>query len=240
MAKNSTDSGYSVGGSAWLGVRRATPLAISSGFFGVLYGAACVSLGISPILAVLSCVLVFSGAVQFAVLGMLGEPVSFAAIAVSSLLICNRLILMGASIANHLRERTWTTRILSMAVLTDGAWAATIAEREFVDRYWFFVCAGFWILLLWVLGTLLGAILAGNLERETMVALRFAGVLFLALLLLLVVRNTSMSHIPWVASAMASLAASQIMPLFLAFLLGVATGATIAWCSETKEQSDDD
>ena len=137
--------------SARLGFRKATPLAISSGLFGILYGAACASLGISPLWAALSCILVFSGAVQFAVLGMLGEPFSVSTIAVSSLLICNRLFLMGASIADHLRDRSWLARLLSMFVLTDGAWAATTAERSAVDRFFFFVTAGLWILALWVL-----------------------------------------------------------------------------------------
>ena len=106
------DGAMSMGRSARLGVRRATSLAISSGLFGILYGAACASLGISPTLAALSCVLVFSGAVQFSVLGMLAEPFSALTVAVSSLLICNRLFLMGVSIADHLRGRSWGMRLL--------------------------------------------------------------------------------------------------------------------------------
>src|ERR1700750_3131197 len=142
--------------SARLGFRKATPLAISSGLFGILYGAACASLGISPWWAALSCILVFSGAVQFAILGLLGDPFSVSTIAVSSLLICNRLFLMGVSIASHLRDRSWLARLLSMLVLTDGAWAATTAERSAVDRFSFLVSAGSWILALWVLGTVSG------------------------------------------------------------------------------------
>ena len=214
--------------SAQLGVRRASPLAISSGLFGILYGAACMSLGISPTLAALSCVLIFSGAVQFTVLGMLAEPFSASAIVVSSLLICNRLFLMGISIADHLRERSWIARLLSMTVLTDGAWAATIAEKAPVDRFVYFISAGLWILALWVSGTLLGAVVAGQLEPDMITALRFSGVLFLALLLLLVVKNTSMGHTPWIAAALASLAASRFMPLPIAFLIGVTVGSCIA------------
>lgn len=240
MAKSLTTGEYSIAQSARLGVQRATPLALSSGFFGILYGAACASLGITPILAMLSCVMVFSGAVQFAVLGMLADPISFSAIAVSSLLICNRLILMGVSIADHLRDRSWTARLLSMSLLTDGAWAATISEKATVDRFSYFVCAGVWILLLWVSGTLLGAVLAGSFEQEVIAALRFAGVLFLALLLLLVVKNTSMGHVPWIASALISMSTSQYVPLPFAFLLGVSIGAIIAWFSETGDQANVD
>ncbi|MBX9651144.1 MAG: AzlC family ABC transporter permease [Xanthobacteraceae bacterium] len=233
-------SGHSRIQSAQLGVRRASPLAISSGLFGILYGAACMSLGISPTLAALSCVLIFSGAVQFTVLGMLAEPFSASAIAVSSLLICNRLFLMGISIADHLRERSWVARLLSMTVLTDGAWAATIAEKAPVDRFVYFVCAGLWILALWVAGTLLGAVVAGQLEPDMITALRFSGVLFLALLLLLVVQNTSMGHAPWIVSALVSLAGSRLMPLPIAFLIGVTVGSCIAWFGAPRERMDVD
>jgi 4-azaleucine resistance transporter AzlC len=232
------DGRYSRMQSAQLGVRRATPLAISSGLFGILYGAACMSLGISPTLAALSCMLIFSGAVQFTVLGMLAEPFSASAIAVSSLLICNRLFLMGISIADHARARSWAARLLSMTVLTDGAWAATIAEKAPVDRFVYFVCAGTWILALWVSGTLLGAVVARQLEPQMITALRFSGVLFLALLLLLVVKNTSMGHAPWIASALASLATSRLAPLPLAFLIGVTVGSCIAWFGASKERTD--
>lgn len=230
----------SLADSARLGARRATPLAVSSGLFGILYGAACASLGISPVLAALSCVLVFSGAVQFAALGLLAEPFSAMTVAVSSLLICNRLFLMGVSIADSLGGRPWGPRLLSMLVLTDGAWAATISEKAPVDRFVFFVAAGLWILLLWVLGTVLGALIAGQLERDMIAALRFSGVLFLALLLLLVVKNTAMGHAPWIVSALASMVASQVLPLPVAFLVGVVVGASVAWFGASRRPADAD
>jgi predicted branched-subunit amino acid permease len=125
-----------------------------------------------------------------------------------------------------------------MTVLTDGAWAATIAEKAPVDRFIYFVGAGIWILVLWVSGTLLGAVVASQLEPQTTTALRFSGVLFLALLLLLVVKNTSMGHAPWIASALVSLAASRLVPLPLAFLIGVTVGSCIAWFGASREQTD--
>jgi predicted branched-subunit amino acid permease len=223
--------------SARLGFRKASPLAISSGLFGILYGAACASLGISPWWAALSCILVFSGAVQFAVLGMLGDPFSVSTIAVSSLLICNRLFLMGASIADHLRDRSWLARLLSMFVLTDGAWAATTAERSAVDRFFFFVSAGLWILALWVLGTVSGGLIAGGLEADLIVALRFAGILFLTLLLLMVVKSTAMGHWPWIAAASTSLLGSRYLPLPIAFLTGVLFGVAVAWFGRSERNT---
>jgi 4-azaleucine resistance transporter AzlC len=223
--------------SARLGFRKATPLAISSGLFGILYGAACASLGISPALAALSCILVFSGAVQFAILGLLGEPFSLSTIVVSSLLICNRLFLMGASIADHLRGRSWLARLLSMFVLTDGAWAATTAERSAVDRFVFLVSAGLWILALWVSGTVAGGLIAARLEPDLIVALRFAGILFLTLLLLMVVKSTAIGHWPWLAAASTSLLASRYFPIPLAFLTGVLSGVAVAWFNQPERKT---
>jgi predicted branched-subunit amino acid permease len=233
-ASNSIERGPSIDAlspaeSARLGFRKATPLAISSGLFGILYGAACASLGISPYLAALSCILVFSGAVQFAGLGLLGEPFSVSTIAVSSLLICNRLFLMGASIADHLRGRSLLARLLSMFVLTDGAWAATTAETSAVDRFVFLVSAGLWILALWVAGTVAGGLVASRLEPDLLVALRFAGMLFLTLLLLMVVKSTAIGHWPWIAAATTSLLASRYLPMPIAFLTGVLSGVAVAW-----------
>jgi predicted branched-subunit amino acid permease len=227
----------SAAASARLGFRKATPLAISSGLFGILYGAACASLGISPGWAALSCILVFSGAVQFAVLGMLGDPFSVSTIAVSSLLICNRLFLMGASIADHLRDRSWPARLLSMFVLTDGAWAATTAERSAVDRFSFFVSAGLWILALWVSGTVAGGLIAGRLEPDLIVALRFAGILFLTLLLLMVVKSTAMGHWPWMIAASTSLLGSRYIPMPIAFLTGVLCGVAVAWFGSPERKT---
>ncbi|MEM9357375.1 MAG: AzlC family ABC transporter permease [Pseudomonadota bacterium] len=239
FAVDDESSKLSAANSGRLGFRRGTPLAISSGLFGILYGAACVSVGISPWLAALSCVLVFSGAIQFAVISMLDEPLAIGAIAVSSLLICNRLVLMGASIADHIKSEPFILRLASMLVLTDGAWAATLAEKEKVDRFAFFVCAGIWILTLWVAGTLLGGTLASNIPGDFILALSFAGVLFLSLLLLLVVKNTRIGHAPWLISALTSLAVSQFVTLWLAFLAGVTTGALFAWFADTGYRSDD-
>lgn len=220
--------------SALLGLRRATPFAVSSGLFGILYGAACASLGISPGLAALSCVLVFSGVVQFPILGMLGEPFSIVTIAVTSLLICNRLFLMGLSIASSFVERPWTSSFLSLFVLTDGAWAATISEKEPVDRFVYFVFAGAWILVLWVLGTVAGSLVAGQFEPHLIASLKFSGVLFLTLLLLLVVRNASMGHKPWITSALISTTVSQVLPLPLSLLIGVSMGTLVAWFSANR------
>lgn len=237
VGRGPSTQALSAAASARLGFRKATPLAISSGLFGILYGAACASLGISPLLAALSCILVFSGAVQFAILGMLGEPFSVSTIAVSSLLICNRLFLMGASIADHLRDRSWLARLLSMFILTDGAWAATTAERSAVDRLVFLVSAGLWILALWVSGTVAGGLIAGRLEPDLIVALRFAGILFLTLLLLMVVKSAAMGHWPWIIAASASLLGSRYLPMPLAFLTGVLAGVAVAWFGRPERRT---
>lgn len=229
------DSAKSWRATARAGAESANALAISSGLFGILYGAACTSLGISAPLAVLSSLLVFSGAVQFAALPLLDEPLALGAIAVSTLLICNRIILMGASIAPHLATRPLLHRILALHFLTDGSWVATLAEERAIEKFPFFVGAGAWILVLWIIGTLAGTLAASALAPEMLGALRFSGVLFLGLLLLLVVEKTGMNHAPWILSASIAWIVSLILPLPLAFITGVTAGAALAFAIDRSD-----
>lgn len=223
-------------GVAWEGAKKTTPIAVSSGLFGILYGAACISLGMSADLAVASSVLVFSGAVQFAGLGMLSKEISMTAIGVSAFLVSIRFVLMGASIADYLKDRPLWLRILSMPILTDGNWAATVSERRKLDFFPFFVGGGVWVLSWWAAGTFFGTLIAGAVSDALIASLRFSGVLFLALLLLLVVRNARIGHAPWMISAVVALAGSSVLPLALAFLLGVGAGGIFAWFRADPER----
>ena len=211
-----------------LGARRANGIAVSSGFFGLLYGAACASFDISAPLAALASFLVFSGAVQFAALPLLDEPLEVGALAVSTLLVCNRLVLMSAAIAPHLADRPIWFRFPALHLVTDGAWAATVSETSSVDRSIFFVGAGAWILLLWVLGTLAGVGIAGFLGSALIAELRFSGILFLGLLLLLVASKSAVGRVPWIVSGITAAIVSLVTPLWIAYLIALGIGAGLA------------
>ncbi len=204
-------------------------ISASSFFFGLLYGAACAALGIATGLAALSSLLVFSGAVQFAMLPLVQDPLPAAAIAISSVLISTRLVLMGASIAPVMAPRPWPARLGALAVLTDGAWAATIAERRPVDRFAFFVGAGGSTLVLWVAGTTLGALLAALADPALLARLPFTGMLFLVLLLLMVTRAARLAVLPWLIAGAVSALAAQVVALEAAVLIAVAVGGGLAW-----------
>jgi hypothetical protein len=49
-----------------------------------------------------------------------------------------------------------------------------------------------------------------------------------------------MGHAPWIASALASLATSRLVPLPLAFSIGATVGSCIAWFGASREQIDAD
>jgi predicted branched-subunit amino acid permease len=222
------------------GAKKSNAIALSSGFLGILYGAACAALGISPALSVASSLLVFSGVVQFVSLSMLDEPLPLAAITVSALLVANRLVVMGGSIAWHLKNKPLIARILSLHMLTDGSWAALVTtQTKESERLPFFIGAGAWVLFLWAAGTMLGTAVAGLFDGDTIASLRFSGVLFLALLLLLVVRNAKMGHYPWLVSMIVSLIAHQFLPLPLTFLIGMSAGAAFAWLRPNGSKQDD-
>jgi len=215
--------------SAAIGARRGLAIAVGSALFGILYGAACVGLDLSPTLAVASSVLVFSGAVQFAVLGMLDGPASAAAVALTSALVSLRLVLMGGSLSGHLTDSPKAGRLAAVPLLTDASWAAVLAETRPVDRLGVFAGAGACVLVFWTAGTAAGTALGGALPPGADRSLAFSGVVFLVLLALVAVRVTGASHAPWLAAALAAILAGTWVPEPAAMLVGVAAGAAAAW-----------
>src|SRR5262249_20173806 len=106
----------------------------------VVFGAIAASKGLSPLEALLMSVIVFAGGSQFAAVELWTRPVPIAAIAISTLLINARHVLMGASLGKKLQRFSWPQELIGMHVLTDETWA--LAERRALTAplppaYWF-------------------------------------------------------------------------------------------------------
>lgn len=223
------------------GIVRTHPIAFSGFLFGVLYGASCVAIGVSPWAAALASLLILSGAVQFAALGLMNSDDALIGIAISSFLIATRQILLGTSIARHLADRPLAVRYLSMPLLTDGNWAAVMGEKGHYDRLSFFLAGGAWIVALWAAGTLLGGLIADQIPNATIVALSFSGTVFLSLLLLVVQRNTRAPHLPWIVAMGVSILLAKVGFNEAAFLIGAASGGLVAWATHVwKKATGDD
>ena len=187
--------------------------------------------------AALASLLILSGAVQFAALGLMNSDNVLIGIAIASFLIATRQILLGASIARHLADRPLAVRYLSMPLLTDGNWAAVMGEGGSYDRLSFFLAGGAWIVGLWAAGTLLGGLAAEQIPSGAVVALSFSGTVFLSLLLLVVQRNTRAPHLPWIIAMAVSILLAKVGFTEAAFLIGAASGGLVAWATHMRKKA---
>ncbi|MGE0212570.1 MAG: AzlC family ABC transporter permease [Parvibaculaceae bacterium] len=142
---------------------------------GLLFGTLAAAKGISVLEAGLMSALVFAGASQFVAVDMWREPAPWAMLTLTVLIVNVRHILMGASLARHLRLFAPATRPLALFVMADEVWA--FAERRALRQpltpayYW---GMGACLYAQWTLGTVLGASLGRTLGNPADYGLDFA------------------------------------------------------------------
>jgi predicted branched-subunit amino acid permease len=145
-------------------------IAVSSGGFGFVYGLAARAAGFSPIEASAMSVLVFAGASQFAAVGYVLGGFSWIGVIVLTGFLNARHFLYGASLAPYLADRPRWLRALMAHLLTDEAYAISIAHFRRLGRA---DLPGYWIAAIgstfipWNLMTLAGVTLGGSISPAT-------------------------------------------------------------------------
>jgi 4-azaleucine resistance transporter AzlC len=144
----------------------AAGISLSALGFGFVYGLAAREAGLTPFEASAMSVIVFAGAAQFAAVGYLSAGLAFPVIVLLTGLINARHLLYSAALAPWLRGVPLARRALMAHLLTDEAFAITIAHFTRLGRIdeW-----GYWIAAIgstfipWNAATLAGAVLGGEL-----------------------------------------------------------------------------
>jgi len=132
-------------------------LGLAVGAFGVSFGVLAVASGLTAAQACAMSLLVFTGASQFAAVGVIGAGGSTAAALGSALLLAARNGAYGLSLSDVLRGRL-ATRLLAAQLVIDESTAMSTAQRNPADRRRGFWLAGASVFVFWNLGTLLGAL----------------------------------------------------------------------------------
>ncbi len=141
-------------------------IAVSATGFGFVYGLAARGAGLSPIEAMAMSVLVFAGAAQFAALGYVAGGLAWPGVILLTALLNARHLLYSAALAPWLRDRPAPKRALMAHLLTDEAFALSIAHFQRVGRaddrgYWIAAIGSTFIP--WNLATLAGVTLGGQI-----------------------------------------------------------------------------
>ena len=168
------------------GARTTAPILLGVVPFGLVAGVTAVEAGMSPVQAVAMSVVVFAGASQLAAIELIGDTAPVAVIVATALVINLRFVMYSASIAPYLRRLGAPARWVSAYVLTDQAYAVSLAEfRETApgerSRLWYYLGSALSLWVTWQVATAVGAVagaaVPAGLSLEFAVPLTFLALL---------------------------------------------------------------
>jgi len=145
--------------------QEAAGIAVSAAGFGFVYGLTARNAGFSPIEAMAMSVFVFAGAAQFAAVGYVAAGLAWPGVILLTALLNARHLLYAAALAPWLKERSLPRRAAMAHLLTDEAFALSIAHFQRLGRadergYWIAAIGSTFIP--WNLATLAGVLLGGQ------------------------------------------------------------------------------
>jgi len=140
--------------------RDALAIGVATGAYGVSFGVLAVAAGLDAAKACAMSLLVFTGASQFAVIGVLGAGGGVAAALAPALLLASRNLAYGLSMAPILRGSRRARAWQSQLVIDESTAMARAQEDPAAARH-AFLATGISVFVFWNLGTLVGA-LAGE------------------------------------------------------------------------------
>jgi predicted branched-subunit amino acid permease len=163
-------------------IRDALGIGIASGAYALSFGAIATTAGLTLIQTVSLSVLMFTGASQFALVGVLGAGGSIWAGAATAALLGSRNALYGLRLSGLLQVRGLRRFVASHFVI-DETTAMAIAREDESEARFAFWATGVAIFTLWNLGTLIGALATHALSNPKVLGLDAAPpAAFLALL----------------------------------------------------------
>ncbi len=163
--------------------RQAASIVASVAPFGIVFGAAAATAGLSLVQAMGFSLFVFGGSSQFAAVEILGDGGSIASAAIAGLLLNVRSLAFGVIMAPAL-VGTWWQRAAMSQLMIDESTAVGAAQHEQRWRRYGYLVAGIGVFVVWNLTTMLGHVaFAGAGDLITELGLDAAGpAAFLALL----------------------------------------------------------
>jgi 4-azaleucine resistance transporter AzlC len=210
---------------ALAGARKCLPVAISGCVIGLVFGTLAGQAGLGAGEAALMSVLVFSGAAQFVVLGLWASPLPLATIALTTLVVCLRHVLMGAALGPVFSKLPRLEAYGSVFFMADENWALTMGEFAKGRRDGAFLLGGGLLMFLaWSGSTFVGGAFGGAVEDPARWGLDFA---FTAVFLALIsgMWKGRSNLLPWTVAAAVAVAAHHWLPGQWYILLGGLSGS---------------
>jgi predicted branched-subunit amino acid permease len=154
---------------------------VASGAYAISFGAISTSAGLSLLQTCALSILMFTGASQFALVGVVGAGGSVWAGAVAAALLGSRNALYGLRLSSLLDVRGWR-RVPAAQFVIDETTAMAIARDVPGQSRFAFWATGAALFALWNLGTLAGALAGSGIDTSAFGLDAAAPAIFLALL----------------------------------------------------------
>ena len=210
-------------------VLQSLPAAAAVAVFGSLYGAAARAYLGAPLTAV-SSVIIYSGALQFALVALLGAGATLVPLLLTAVVLNLRHLVLGAALRSRF-ESGPRRRALLAFFLVDETFGFAIAAGNAVEPRAVgattertLLVAGLTLWVAWLVGTVVG-VLGGGLAAVESVAGAIFPVLFIGLASLAVTRPSHMARA--VAAAVLTAAVAVLLP-DLRMLAPVIAGVLVA------------
>jgi len=209
-----------LGGAAGIGV--------AVGVYGVSFGVLAVAAGLSPAQAWVMSMLVFTGASQFAFVGVIAAGGSAMAAMGPAVMLATRNAAYGLSLASILPARLRDRTLMAQLVI-DESTAMARAEDDPATARRAFLATGVSVWICWNLGTFVGARVGGGLGDPRALGL---DAMFPAAFLALLAPQLRRSGAP-VAAAVGAIVAVTLLPFVpagipvVAALVGIVPGVLV-------------
>ncbi len=180
-------------------------LAFSVILFGGLFAAAAASKGVSIWHIIMLSTTVFAGSAQFTTLAVWGMELPLLTVIISAFLIASRHIIMGIVIGHMMQGHPKWKVYPSLFVFGDMSYVLGLSSDHVKNKFTYFLGIGFTIYFCWILGTVIGAFLNEYLSAEVIKSLAFAGIMFLGMLMILLVKSNQGYRLPLIVAALISI-----------------------------------
>jgi 4-azaleucine resistance transporter AzlC len=143
--------------------RDALAIGLATGAYGVSFGVLAVAAGLSVPQTCAISLLWFTGASQFAAIGVIGAGGGIVAALAPALLLAMRNALYGLSLVPTLRDAPLVGRALQAHFVIDETTAMARAQDDPADAHRAFLATGVSVFVLWNLGSLAGSLLGSGI-----------------------------------------------------------------------------
>ncbi len=201
------------------GAAAVIPLTVAVLPWGVLTGSLAIEAGFDPAQSQALSGIVFAGAVQLAIMGMIQAGVGLGSILVSALLITSRHFLYSMVMRDNISPLPLRWRMALGFLLTDELFAiAHPGQLKRFDR-WYALGGGLCFYLGWNLATLAGIVAGKNIDNLDALGLDFAIAATFIALVIPSIKNTSL--LVCVLTAVAGSVVCELMQLQAGLLICV-------------------